>query len=122
MMDHQIVAPVRVDGGPGGQGDALPEYRGPEIKVLDKLLDVDSKLAQLGGHGGTRHAHLGGDVSPQAAYVMLDLGGGCLLEPCCLGGHGRDNKDPRLSTCICIFVSVSVCQCLVLGSSRVTML
>ena len=57
----------------------------------DKLLNVHSELAQLRGHGGTRHTHLGRDVGPQAADVMLDLDGGRLLEPRGLGGHG-DNK------------------------------
>ena len=92
MMDHETVTSVRIDGGPCGKRDALAKYRGAEIEVLDKLLDVDTELAELRGHGGTRHAHLGGYGGPQAADVVLDLDGGSLLEPRGLGGHG-DNKD-----------------------------
>ena len=91
-MNHEVITSVRIDCGPCGQRYALAKYRCPEIEVLDKLLDVHTELAQLRGHGGTRHTHLGGDGGPQAADVMLDLGGGRLLEPRGLGGHG-DNKD-----------------------------
>ena len=90
-MNHKVVASVGIDGGPGWQWDTLAKYRGPEVEVLDELLDVDAELAELRGHGGARHTHLGRDVGPQPADVMLDLGGGRLLEPRGLGGHG-DNK------------------------------
>ena len=96
MVDHQVVAPVGVHGGAGGQRHALAEYRGPEVEILHELLNVDPELAQLGGHGRARHGHLGGDRGPQAADVMLDLGRGGLLQPRRLGGHAAGWAGPGL--------------------------
>ena len=72
-MNYKIVTPVRVYGGPCWQRDALAIYRGPEIEVLDKLLDVNAELTKLRGHGRSRHAHLRRYRGPEAADVMLDL-------------------------------------------------
>ena len=105
-MDYEVVTSVRIDCGPCWQWDALAKYRRPEVEVLDKLLDVDAELTELRGHGGAGHTHLGRDVGPQAADVMLDLDGGRLLELRGLGGHGGDNKGFCLSHWAAL-----VCQC-----------
>ena len=86
-MDHQVVAPVGVNGGPGGQWDALFEDGSPQVEVLDELLDVDTELTQLGGQGRTSHGHLSWDGGPQAPNVMGDLRPSCFLQSRRLGGH-----------------------------------
>merc|ERR1719308_123218 len=103
-MDCKVVTSVRIDRSPCWQRDALTKYRRPEVEVLDKLLDVDAELAELRGHGGAGHTHLGRDVGPQAADVMLDLDGGRLLELRGLGGHG-DNKGFCLRPCLSVSVT-----------------
>ena len=73
MVDHQVVAPVRVDGGPGGQRDPLLVDGRPQVEVLDELLDVDTELTQLGGQGRSSHGHLSWYRGPQSSNVMVYL-------------------------------------------------
>ena len=111
-MDDQVVAPVRIDGGPGGQWHSFSEDGGPQVEIFDKLLDVDSQLTKLGGQGWTSHRHLSWDIGLESSNVMIDLDG-CLPG---LDSFGHLDKEQRvLPRCYCHWLMCSALHNVVSG-------